>query len=100
MLSSSTAVSQLWKTARNELLTLPADSRRKMGQAAQHAVSTFTVDRFAREWRRLNRVVASHVDEIRWEKPGSVSVAKARQKGHLKRNSKSLSRVRWNSPCE
>ena len=34
-------------------LALSVDSRRKMGQATQHAVPTFTVDRFAREMAQV-----------------------------------------------
>jgi len=58
------------QTALNELLTLSADRRRNMGQAAQLAVSTFTVDRFATEWRSFYRGVASRFEEIRSETPG------------------------------
>jgi glycosyltransferase involved in cell wall biosynthesis len=60
------------QTALNELLTLSADRRRSMGQAAQLAVSTFTVNRFAAEWRRFYRGVASRVEEIPSKNPVSV----------------------------
>jgi glycosyltransferase involved in cell wall biosynthesis len=58
------------QSAINELLTLSADQRRSMGQAAQLAVSVFTVDRFTAEWRSFYQVVSSRLEEIHAEKSG------------------------------
>jgi glycosyltransferase involved in cell wall biosynthesis len=57
------------QTALNELLSLSADRRRSMGHAAQLAVSTFTVERFASEWRRFYRSVGNRVEEVHAENP-------------------------------
>ena len=60
------------QTALNELLSLSADDRRSMGQAAQLAVSTFSVNRFASEWRSFYRSFANRVEEMHPAKPVSV----------------------------
>lgn len=51
------------KNALNELLSLSADRRRMMGKAAQLAVSSFTVNRFAAEWRSFYNNLANPVEK-------------------------------------